>query len=327
MVRWDEALRDGEAAVLVAAGLEFLATAVGLVPVPATAVGGGLPTVLSASFGVVTLALGFGVATAVAGVRAFAPIFVVYSATFCWLAGALAPFQCAAAAATLAASAAAALLALTSLRVSRRAATTATDVPPSALRMPKQGVGAEVAPVEEAAVEAVAAAEAVDYYIGERRGRRLEFSGLSWTVEMAMAALALAFALSAALAAALWAAARAALRGVGAGWLLPWLPPGMAALPLAGWWVRFVARGAPFVTSDPARLSEIGAIAAAARRGGKRPARAADLGSGDGRLLLELAHPQALPPPRPPAQRLQGKIHRVDPDFGSTLTASNRDSQ
>jgi hypothetical protein len=24
---------------------------------------------------------------------------------------------------------------------------------------------------------------------------------------------------------------------------------------------------------------------------------------------------------------LQGKIHRVDPDFGSTLTASNRDSQ
>jgi hypothetical protein len=26
-------------------------------------------------------------------------------------------------------------------------------------------------------------------------------------------------------------------------------------------------------------------------------------------------------------QRLKGEIHRVDPDFGSTLTASHRDSQ
>jgi hypothetical protein len=31
--------------------------------------------------------------------------------------------------------------------------------------------------------------------------------------------------------------------------------------------------------------------------------------------------------PRDHLEHLQGKIHRVDPDFGSTLTASNRDSQ
>ena len=140
--------------------------------------------------------------------------------------------------------------------------------------------------------------------VDAERAKYPQFAGLQWTVDMAVVATALSFATSTTAMLALWSWGAAALHEVtGPRWAPP--PAGLAALPLAWWWVRFIAEGAPYVTSDQDRLVAIRAIVAKAiadqraadRRAamlsadgsGDIPVRTADLGSGDGRLLVELA--------------------------------------
>ena len=67
-------------------------------------------------------------------------------------------------------------------------------------------------------------------------------------------------------------------------------------------------------------LTDVCGAGGAAGGGGRRGGRGREAAGGaaaDGRRSGEQVAPAALP---------QGTIHRVDPDFGSTLTVSNRDS-
>eukprot|EP01052_Picozoa_sp_SAG31_P016401 SAG31_NODE_1086_length_9998_cov_2.389837_2_plen_333_part_00 len=302
MVEWDRLRAEVGGSLLVAQGIDFCVAAaekdtldaatnkqLGLrVQQPQ------LPALLALSFGMVTLAIGFGLPTRVIGMHAAAPVFMLYTSGFCCLAGWASTFQVSVTALIV-------LCWCLTMVAARLQLCTATRSPTSLSKPIDESHGQEIQLSERPKSESSRAAIPSPAFSNEiRRSKYPQFAGREWTVEMAMGATAIAFITSVACNLAVWKCLIAVCLSVAGP---PWVPPaGLAILPLACWWVRFVSDGAPYVTSDPRRVAAIRAVVAEEIRrirengGGctssthnaMRAVQAADLGSGDGRLLVEL---------------------------------------